>query len=159
MSRKFGHRYAEMGQIADHYQRPHFFFLQRFIPKGPDTSVMYYEVYRNKHSTDEEFQVINNIYKRIMSEDKYLCANAHKNIKAGVFVNGELHPKMEQGPLFFQKLVRELVTAHHKQEQKAKREIWPARQALPEDAEVSEKDIGFCSSVDCSALKKEGLSW
>jgi hypothetical protein len=120
---------------------------------------MYYEVYRNKSSTDEDFQAINNIYKRIMSEDKYLCTNAHKNIKAGVFVNGELHPKMEQGPLFFQGLVRDLVTAHHGQEKKAQREIWPARQNLPGSAEVSEKDISFCSSVECSALKKEGLAW
>ena len=139
--------------------RPHFFFIQRFIPKGPNTSIMYYEVYRNKNSSDEDFTVINDIYKRIMSEDKYLCANAHKNIQAGVFVNGELHPKMEQGPLFFQKLVRDLVTDHHKQEKKAGREIWPARQRLPGDAKLSERDLDFCSSVDCTNLKKEGLDW
>ncbi|KAI1865431.1 uncharacterized protein JN550_008479 [Neoarthrinium moseri] len=138
---------------------PHFFFMQRFVPKGPNRSVMSYEVYRNKNSSDEDFQVINDIYKRIMSEDKYLCANAQQNINAGVFVNGELHPRLEQGPLFFQKSVRELVTAHHKQEQQAKREIWPARQSLPRTADVSEKDLGFCSAVDCSALKMEGLAW
>ncbi|KAF2964474.1 hypothetical protein GQX73_g9098 [Xylaria multiplex] len=129
---------------------PHFFFIQRFIPKNPNTSIMYYEVYRNKNSSDEDFQVINDIYKRIMSEDKYLCANAHKNIQAGVFVNGELHPRMEQGPLFFQKLVRDLVTAHHKDEKKAGQEIWPARQRLPGDAKISEQDLDFCSSVDCA---------
>ncbi|KAI1369768.1 hypothetical protein F5Y08DRAFT_324947 [Xylaria arbuscula] len=138
---------------------PHFFFIQRFIPKGPNTSIMYYEVYRNKNSSDEDFTVINDIYKRIMSEDKYLCANAHKNIQAGVFVNGELHPKMEQGPLFFQKLVRDLVTDHYKQEKKAGQEIWPARQRLPGDAKISEQDLDFCSSVDCTSLKKEGLDW
>ncbi|KAI0405132.1 hypothetical protein F4802DRAFT_607093 [Xylaria palmicola] len=138
---------------------PHFFFIQRFIPKDPNTSIMYYEVFRNKNSSDEDFQVINDIYKRIMSEDKYLCANAHKNIQAGVFVNGEMHPKMEQGPLFFQKLVRELVVAHHEQETKAGEEIWPARQKLPGDAKASEQDLDFCSSVDCGMLKKEGLEW
>ncbi|KAI1429739.1 hypothetical protein F5Y12DRAFT_709740 [Xylaria sp. FL1777] len=138
---------------------PHFFFIQRFIPKSPNTSIMYYEVYRNKNSSDEDFQVINNIYKRVMSEDKYLCANAHKNIQTGVFVNGELHPKMEQGPLFFQKLVRDLVTDHHKQEKKAGQEIWPARQRLPGSAKASEEDLDFCSAVDCTNLKKEGLDW
>ncbi len=139
--------------------RPHFFFIQRFIPKSPNTSIMYYEVFRNKNSSEEDFQVINNIYKRVMSEDKYLCANAHKNIQAGVFVNGELHPKMEQGPLFFQKLVRDLVTDHHKQEKKAGQEIWPARQRLPGDATLTEEDLSLCSSVDCTSLKKEGLDW
>ncbi|KAI1353863.1 hypothetical protein F5Y01DRAFT_303078 [Xylaria sp. FL0043] len=136
---------------------PHFFFIQRFIPKSPNTSIMYYEVFRNKNSSDEEFNVISDIYKRIMSEDKYLCANAHKNIQAGVFVNGELHPKMEQGPLYFQKLVRDLVTDHYKQEKKAGQEIWPARQRLPGNA--SQEDLNFCSSVDCTSLKKEGLDW
>ncbi|KAI1737373.1 hypothetical protein F4680DRAFT_460435 [Xylaria scruposa] len=138
---------------------PHFFFIQRFIPKGPNTSIMYYEVFRNKDSSDEDFQVINDIYKRIMSEDKYLCANAHKNIQAGVFVNGELHPKMEQGPLYFQKLCRDLVTSHYEQEKKAGQEIWPARQKLSGDSKDSEQDIDFCSSLDCTALKKEGLDW
>ena len=118
---------------------------------------MSYEVFRNKKSSEEEFKVINDIYKRIMSEDKYLCANAQQNINAGVFVNGELHPRLEQGPLYFQKVVRDVVTAHHKQEAKAKREIWPARQALPGSATVSENDIGFCSTLDCS--KAEALAW
>lgn len=133
--------------------------MQRFVPKGPNKSIMSYEVYRNKNSSDEDFQVINDIYKRIMSEDKYLCANAQKNINAGVFVNGELHPRMEQGPLFFQKSVRDIVTAHRKQEEKAKHEIWPARQNLPTSAKTSAEDIGFCSSMDCSALKTGGLDW
>lgn len=120
---------------------------------------MYYEVFRNKKSSDEDFNVINDIYKRIMSEDKYLCASAHKNIQAGVFVNGEMHPRMEQGPLFFQNLVRELVTTHHKAEKKTGQEIWPARQKLPGDAKASEEDLELCSSVDCASLKQEGLDW
>lgn len=131
--------------------------MQRFVPKGPNKSIMSYEVYKNKNSSDEDFQVINDIYKRIMSEDKYLCANAQQNINAGIFVNGELHPKMEQGPLFFQKSVREAVTAHYNQERKAKHEIWPARQNLPSTATVSEKDIGFCSTMDCSKMQE--LDW
>ncbi|KAK5626487.1 hypothetical protein RRF57_002202 [Xylaria bambusicola] len=120
---------------------------------------MYYEVYRNKNSSDGDFTVISDIYKRVMSEDKYLCANANKNIQAGVFVNGEMHPKMEQGPLFFQKLVRDLVTDHHKQEKKAGKKIWPAQQKLPGDAKVSEQDMDFCLSIDCASLKREGLDW
>ena len=61
-----------------------------------------------------------------MSEDKVLCVNTQKNLNAGVFVNGELHPEMEKGPLHFQKTVREVVTAHHQKEKAAGHEIWPA---------------------------------
>jgi len=131
---------------------PHFFFIQKFAPVSATKSTMRYEVYRNKNSSDEDFTIISDMYKRIMSEDKWLCANAQKNIQRGVFVNGEMHPKMEQGPLFFQKLVREHVTAHYEKEVAAEEEIWPARQSLPQSADVTKKDISFCSAVDCCQL-------
>lgn len=97
--------------------------------------------------------MINAMYKRIMSEDKYLCDETQKNLNAGVFVNGELHPRMEKGPLYFQKVVRDIVLEHHKREEKAKHEIWPARQALPRTASVTEKDMEFCSNLGCQATE------
>lgn len=114
---------------------------------------MKYEVYRNKTSSDEDFERVNQMYKRIMSEDKYLCNLAQKNINAGIFVNGELHPKMEKGPLYFQHLVRETLQVHYERERKAGRQIWPARQNLPESAVSSQKDIDFCSGLTCSDEK------
>lgn len=128
---------------------PHFFFIQRFVPSAPTKSVMRYEVYRNKSSSDEDFNIINDIYKRIMSEDKYLCAEAQKNLNAGVFVNGEMHPTMEQGPLFFQQKVREIVTEHFQKEQLLGCEIAPAQQRVPKTAAASQSDANFCSAVDC----------
>ncbi|KAK2761406.1 hypothetical protein FQN54_001928 [Arachnomyces sp. PD_36] len=129
---------------------PHFFFIQKFVPNGPTSSSMRYEVYRNKSSSEEDFQLINQMYKRIMSEDKVLCDLAQKNLNSGVFVNGEMHPKMEKGPLYFQKVVRETVTEHHRREKAAREEIWPARQNLPENALVSQEDVEFCKGLACS---------
>ncbi|KAH8809402.1 rieske [2Fe-2S] domain protein [Xylogone sp. PMI_703] len=130
---------------------PHFFFMQRFVPKSPTRAVMKYEVYRNKNSSDADFELVNAMYKRIMSEDKYLCNLTQQNLNAGVFINGELHPRMEKGPLYFQKVVRDSVLEHYKREQEAKHEIWPARQVLPKNASVSEKDVDFCSNLSCQA--------
>ena len=112
---------------------PNFFFMQRFTPAGPNKCVMRYEVYRNNDATDEDFNIISDMYKRIMSEDKYLCINSQKNLTAGVFVNGELHPEMEKGPLFFQKTVRDVVVEHRKKEDAVGHEIWPANKAVPID--------------------------
>lgn len=120
---------------------------------------MRYEVYRNKNSSEEDFQRIDQIYKRVMAEDKYLCDLTQKNLNSGVFVNGEMHPKMERGPLYFQQCVREIVQAHHKREQVAKQEIWPARQQLPTTAMVSGKDVEFCSGLACQTTTQEGLAW
>lgn len=88
---------------------------------------MIYEVYRNKLSSDEDFYEVDAMYKRVMSEDKALCLAAHRNIEIGAFVNGELHPEKEQGPLFFQKLAREKVQEHYEEEKAIGEEIWPCQ--------------------------------
>lgn len=121
--------------------------MQRFVPVSPTKCSMRYEVYRNKASSNEDFELINQMYKRIMSEDKYLCINAQKNLNNGVFVNGELHPRMEKGPLYFQTAVREILQEHHKREEQEQQEIWPARQTLPAEASVSKEDEDFCSKL------------
>jgi hypothetical protein len=89
---------------------------------------MEYEVYRHKDASDKDFERIDSIFKRILSEDKWLCNNAQKNLNAGVFVNGEMHPRLESGPRFFQESVRKHLQTHRKQEEAAGKEIWPARQ-------------------------------
>jgi phenylpropionate dioxygenase-like ring-hydroxylating dioxygenase large terminal subunit len=106
---------------------PHFFFMQRFVPTSPTSCDMLYEVYRKKTSDEKDFQLINEMYKRIMSEDKYLCVEAQKNLSTGVFVNGLLHPHMEKGPLYFQSVVRDNLMEHFDREQKAGTQIWPAQ--------------------------------
>lgn len=92
-----------------------------------------------------------------MSEDKYLCSNAQKNLNAGVFVNGEMHPELEKGPLFFQGMVRDIVRTHYEREQSAGREIWPAQQVVPTSATATQKDESFCTAVDCCRNKGETL--
>lgn len=131
--------------------------MQRFTPISPARSIMRYEVYRNKYASDEDFNLISYMYKRIMSEDKYLCINSQKNLNAGVFVNGELHPEMEKGPLYFQKTVREVVMEHHKKEQTAGHEIWPA-QRLPKNATVSQDDNeAFRTAMENCSGEKDSL--
>lgn len=93
-----------------------------------------------------------------MSEDKYLCNQAQKNLNAGVFVNGEMHPRLEKGPLHFQNNVRQEVVAHFKREKAARKEIYPARQTLPDDAKVAKEDIDFCTGLACGEEKEE-LQW
>ncbi|RFN53490.1 cytochrome p450 oxidoreductase [Fusarium flagelliforme] len=86
---------------------PNFFYLMRCVPTSASHCSMEYEVYRHKDASDEDFKTIDEMFKRILAEDKWLCNNAQKNLNAGVFVNGEMHPKLEQGPLYFQHRIRE----------------------------------------------------
>ncbi|KAF7590291.1 hypothetical protein BBP40_003028 [Aspergillus hancockii] len=136
----------------------HFIMVQKFLPKGPNSSTMAYEIYRNRNSSDADFKLISEMYARVMGEDKVLCDNAQKNLDRGVFVNGQLHPKYEKAPLFFQNTVRQVITEHFDREKAEGREIWPARQKLPGDAVVSEKDEEICAGIACGA-QKELLAW
>ena len=125
--------------------------MQRFTPISPTKSVMRYEVYRHKDATDEAFTLISDMYKRIMSEDKYLCINTQKNLNAGVFVNGQLHPEMERGPLHFQKTVRDVVTEHFQKEEDAGREIWPASEHVLQNPALR-------TGLDTYSLEKEAFT-
>lgn len=132
--------------------------IQKFLPSGPRSSRMAYEIYRNRNSSDTDFKLISDMYARVMSEDKVLCNNAQKNLDRGVFVNGQLHPKYEKAPLFFQSTVRKVITEHHEREKSEGKEIWPAKQKLPCDAQVSEQDEMICASIGCGT-QKEVLTW
>jgi hypothetical protein len=134
--------------------------IQRFVPLTATKSIMRYEVFRNKNSSDHDFELVNNIYKRIMSEDKALCSAAQQNLNAGVFTNGELHPKYEKGPLHFQKTVRETVVGWREKEiREGGSELWPARPIVTGwKAEISAKDVDFCKSLSCSQPPEE-LAW
>lgn len=118
---------------------------------------MEYEVFRHNEASDEDFEYIDSFFKRVLDEDKQLCNAAQKNLNAGVFVNGQLHPRLESAPLFFQNTVRTLLTNHRDEERKEKREIWPARQHSA--GQATEEDIVFCSGLACAADGSGELEW
>jgi rubrerythrin len=136
--------------------------VQKFLPSSPTTCVMNYEIYRNKASSDEEFTRIAEIYERVMREDKVLCDAAQKNLDRGVFVNGQLHPKWEKAPLFFQNNVRQTITEHYEREKREGREIWPAKRTMRENVKVSDADEAICRGIECGVEgggQKEVLAW
>lgn len=118
---------------------------------------MEYEVYRHREASDTDFEYIDSFFKRVLDEDKHLCNAAQKNLNAGVFVNGELHPRLESAPLFFQNTVRALLTEHRNEEERVGQEIWPARQHSAGAATA--EDIAFCSGLSCSPVGSNELEW
>lgn len=119
---------------------------------------MQYEVYRHKDALDADFDNINQIFKRILSEDKWLCNETQRNLQAGAYVNGQLHSAYEIGPLYLQGLVRERLMKHRKEEEKQKREIWPTMQ-ITAGLDQTNDDIAFCSGLSCETQSKGALAW
>ncbi|KAH8664607.1 Rieske [2Fe-2S] iron-sulfur domain-containing protein [Xylariales sp. PMI_506] len=141
----------------------HFFYIQRMIPVSATSTRIENEVYRHKDSTDEKFNDLCEFYKQVLEEDKDLCVRAQENLNSGVFVNGQLHPEKENGPLHFQEQIKREVMAHRKKEEEAGGvEIWPARQRVVGDmrtGKLSEEEA-FCSKLDQeSCLSNQGLAW
>ncbi|KAI5376770.1 hypothetical protein J4E82_004438 [Alternaria postmessia] len=134
---------------------PFFFYMMRCVPTSATHCSMEYEVYRHKDASDAEFEAIDSMYKRVLNEDKWLCLNTQKNYAAGVYVSGEMHARMEKGPLFVQKTVRNLVRQHHERERQLGREIWPARQVLPDSATRVHEDEAFLCDLKCQTDKLE----
>lgn len=133
--------------------------VQKFLPHGPGSSKMAYEIYRNRHSSESDFKLISDMYARVMGEDKVLCINAQRNLERGVFTSGQLHPKFEKAPLFFQSTVRDVITEHFERERNAGGEIWPAKHRLTtKDVEKSDKDEAICAALACGKAA-EGLVW
>ncbi|KPM41055.1 hypothetical protein AK830_g5506 [Neonectria ditissima] len=140
-----------------------FFYIQRMIPMSAQKTKIENEIYRHNIATDEEFAAINAFYKQVLEEDKHLCNEAQKNLNAGVFVNGELHPEKEKGPVHFQNAVREEVMNHRKMEmQQGGQEIWPATPKIVGEmktGKLSEEEM-FCSELEASSCRaKEELAW
>ncbi|GAB1205015.1 hypothetical protein APSETT445_003681 [Aspergillus pseudonomiae] len=50
----------------------------------------------HNEASNEDFTYIDEFFKQVLREDKDLCNAAQKNLNAGVFVNGELHPRAEK---------------------------------------------------------------
>lgn len=119
---------------------------------------MHYQIFRNKNSPDDLFNLINTLYKQVMSEDKALAASSHKNIARGMFVNGEMHPKLESASLYHQDKTRQCVKAHLAKEKAAGHQIWPAQQAPNEDV-VSKEDEAICAGLSCQSSNQPAFTW
>ncbi|RMZ43337.1 hypothetical protein AFCA_009356 [Aspergillus flavus] len=128
---------------------PSFWYMMRCLPVSATQTRMEYDVYRHNNASNEDFTYIDEFFKQVLREDKDLCNAAQKNLNAGVFVNGELHPRAEKGPLYFQKTVRELVFDHRKREEEAGKDIWPAVPQY-EASDKLQEEIKFCEGLECS---------
>lgn len=121
---------------------------------------MEYEVYRHKDATDEAFDGITATFRQILQEDKDLCNAAQQNLNGGVFQAGELHPRVEKGPLFFQETTKKLVMDHWEEEQKLGTQIWPAT-PQHEVSKRTQEEIDFCGGLEDKGCAGENsaLQW
>lgn len=136
----------------------HFFYLMLICPTSATTSVMRYEVFRNKNSTDEEVKAEVDFFKQVENEDKWLGNNAQRGLNSDTYVAGPLHPYMERAVEYFESVHRPMLKKHVEEERALGRQIWPARRSMKNDS--LEKDEEFCRSIcESSGKVNKVLAW
>ena len=66
------------------------------MPLSASQTKLEYEVYRHKDCSDDMWTRIQDLFRTVQFEDKDLSEAAQKNLNAGVFNSGQLHPRVEQ---------------------------------------------------------------
>lgn len=135
-----------------------YFYIMRIIPTGPRTVTQEYEVFRNIHITDEEFQDADKFFKEFEYEDKALCENVGCNLASNTYVQGPLHPEKENGVLHFKTLVKSELKKHDALEKGVGKQIWPARRDQELESSVDE-DESFCKGICGTGDGGKGHEW
>lgn len=74
---------------------------------NPGTSTMEFDYYHR--GSDEEFEGYFNFVRQVALEDFELCEKAQSNLEKGIYGEGILNPKKENGVAFYQQQVRKMI--------------------------------------------------
>lgn len=129
--------------------------MMRCVPVSAKETRMEYDVYKNKSMSMEKLREFMKFYEQVEQEDFDLCEATQRGLQAGIYSKGNLHPRNENGVLYYQQRVLDYVMEHHEAENEAGHEINPAEPA-------SQQAENTCSaSTICSSLSKDNsvLAW
>jgi hypothetical protein len=73
----------------------------------PGVSIMEFDYYHQ--GSDEEFEEYFNFVRQVALEDFELCEKAQSNLEKGIYREGILNPKKENGVAFYQQQVRKMI--------------------------------------------------
>ncbi len=73
----------------------------------PCVSIMEFDYYHQ--GSDEEFEGYFNFVRQVALEDFELCEKAQSNLQKGIYGEGILNPKKENGVAFYQQQVRTMI--------------------------------------------------
>lgn len=80
---------------------------------------MHYQIFHRKNCKPGFFEKIDTLYQQIMSEGKALACSVQNNMERGLFINGQMHPRVESAILHMQSRTPEIVGEYAEQERAA----------------------------------------
>ncbi|CDK27849.1 unnamed protein product [Kuraishia capsulata CBS 1993] len=130
----------------------------RVLPIAPGRTILQYDIYTKKGLEDDQKKEFVDFLQTVEIEDYNLCEATQKNLNQGVYSTGYLHPTKEQGVVYYQGVVRDMVKDHWAQEKLAGGPINPAYVGgkAPSD-EAAELEV-LCKEVECQGSNPETTS-
>ncbi len=84
---------------------------------------MHYQIFHRKNCKPGLFEKFDALYRQTMSEGMGLARGVQKNMQRGLFINGQMHPRLESAVLHMQSGAREVLVEHAQQENAAGRQV------------------------------------
>lgn len=127
----------------------------RVLPISPSHTILQYDIFTKKGLPEAEKNEFVEFLQQVEIEDYDLCVKTQKNLNQGVYSTGYLHPEKERGVVFYQNLVKDMVKEHFELEQKAGRQINPAKVGADRGGEETEELENICKTLECQGTNPE----
>ncbi|ODV96056.1 hypothetical protein PACTADRAFT_40911 [Pachysolen tannophilus NRRL Y-2460] len=127
----------------------------RVLPITATHTILQYDIFTKKGLADDKKKEFVDFLQLVELEDFNLCELTQKNLNEGVYSTGYLHPKKENGVLFYQKIVKEMVKEHWAKEKEAGKPINPAYVGGKKQSDEAAELEDFCKEVECQGSNPE----
>lgn len=124
----------------------------RVLPISPSHTILQYDIFCKKGLAEEKKKEFIDFLQLVELEDFNLCELTQKNLNQGIYSTGFLHPTKENGVLYYQNRVKDLVKEHFELEKLKGEEINPAVVGgKAPSLEAVELDL-MCKELECKGV-------
>jgi hypothetical protein len=121
----------------------------RVLPITPTRTILQYDIYKKKGIGKNEIDGFVEFLQQVELEDFNLCEATQQNLNTGIYSTGILHPEKENGVLYYQNVVKDLVLEHLELEKQSGNEINPAVVGTQSASPSAQLLDNICKGLAC----------
>lgn len=126
----------------------------RVLPVGVSHTILQYDIFTKKGLPKHEKDEFVEFLQQVEIEDFDLCVKTQQNLNQGVYSTGYLHPTKENGVVYYQNIVKDMVKEHFAKEQALGKQINPSFLGA-KGADDSNELEDICNKVECQGTNPE----
>ncbi|KAI5116935.1 hypothetical protein M0805_001493 [Coniferiporia weirii] len=127
---------------------PEIFYIMRTVPLSATKTRMEFDVFNRRGVTEDVLSENKRFFTQVQQEDFDLCEGVQRSMNAGIYGSGVLHPREENGVLYYQGRVLDYCESHLEAERRVGKEIYPARPVSQDPSSDSCSANRICSELE-----------